>query len=158
MLALLVFPIVFLLGLISYINQIIASLAFGLGTIVPLSLLFAPKAMILQGGGDVDKNLKVNKSAGSKVHDVEPDNNDTGELVLAKDLVRHGTLDERALLCRRQIEQWKALLMKTEERSSTGSHTNNGPSKSYSLQPQHLDDPVVLHQLEGGEKGKSIGM
>ena len=133
MLVVLVFPIVFLLGLAPVVNQIIASLSFALGNIVAIGLLFGEKALVVLNGHDIDLiNGAVPVRRSARIADTKYNTENTqspSEPIFAN--VKEAfkaikDLDERSNLCREQLKQWEALLMQIETRDSS----NSGPSSS----------------------------
>ena len=64
LLCLLIFPIVFFLGLKPSVALFLGGLAFGIGIITALSVLFGPKIWLLMNGMDLDRNLNIVKVVG----------------------------------------------------------------------------------------------
>jgi hypothetical protein len=136
MLVVLVFPIVFLLGMTPTINQIIASLSFAFGNIVSVGLLFGPKALIVLSGEDLQFDGKKPKGVGSQIapgaqayEATAASTSESSDPIFAntKEAFKGKNLDERSQICRAQIEQWRALLLQIEARESSntkGSSTN----------------------------------
>jgi len=144
MVAVLVFPIVFLLGLVPVVNQIIASLAFAIANIVAIGLLFGSKALIVMNGDDLDFNAG-NKAPGdarmsfarqnSRIADVDYTNPNQTKLEFAsisEAFKKVKNYDQRAQMCREQMREWERLLMQVEmkDSSASGTTSKNGVSRS----------------------------
>ena len=147
MLAILVFPIIFLLGMNPEINIVVASLAFSVGDIFAMTILFGPKAMILLKGGDIGKDMKiVYASASGRVIPTETDthvatysggNTRSEALIANAEIAFKGkSKDVISVLCREQIERWRALLLQNDQSTSSShrdtsrNNQSQGPSEA----------------------------
>jgi len=153
MLVILVFPIIFLLGLEPVVNQIIASLSFAIGNIVAIGLLFGPKALIVVNGDDIDLNgKKVQKGRSGKIAattvDIDPEAHETEpKFANVKEAFKAiKNLDQRARMCREQMTQWEKLLMQLEMRDS--SNTNHSSSNVHTHSKHSKGEPGSVYEPE----------
>jgi hypothetical protein len=158
MLMILLFPIIFLLDLIPYVNQIIASLSFAIGNMVAASLLFVPKALLLFAGEDVDltgqvKNHKINKSAKDNRNKVAVTSDNAAEedsepiFANVKEAFSNKSLDQRSQICRTQIEKWRAMLLQIESRESSHSKDSSVASRSVVSNTDDVNDDKEIEKV-----------
>ena len=143
----LVFPIVFLVPLQPAISDLISGMAFAIAVLGSMSSLFAPKALLLWQGADLDAQFRIViptkavDNSGKYVAALQVQNSLHGEdqypdteairSVQNKKIPREQKKD----ICREQIEKWQSLLMKLENKnilddSSGGLKTSSQPTRS----------------------------
>ena len=153
MICVMVFPIIFLLNLDPAVNQLIASLAFAVADVASISILFGPKVLTLVAGADLDgldikkkspkvaiddggeDDGKLEKKSG-RMGPGEVAKGQKGDLRYADgDIHKIKNLDERANICRQQVDKWRAMLVQIEERISSAGSTGSGARSSASAIP-----------------------
>mmetsp|Transcript_14546 Transcript_14546/g.13148 ORF Transcript_14546/g.13148 Transcript_14546/m.13148 type:complete len:162 (-) Transcript_14546:263-748(-) len=141
MLSVLVFPIVFLLGLEPNVYQIIASLSFGVAAVVTVNTIFLPKAIsILSNKTAVKINLKHAKKHKIVVPvatDVDLGGNGMSQSTsgvfnntsvtqdnlfdISKAILAKMQPEERIRFCYENISKWQAMLLNPNSNMSQGS-------------------------------------
>jgi hypothetical protein len=158
-----VFPIIFLLNLDPAVNQLIASLSFAFADIAAMAILFVPKVFTLLDGADLDGLDIKKKSPKIAIDDVQdnarvekkrsfkgnPGQVASGDLLFAESILHKvKDLDERAFICRQQIDQWRAKLVQVEERISSTGSTGSGLRASDAARQTSLVQSVAKEQRE----------
>ncbi len=145
MLSALIFPIVFLLDLKPVVQQIVASIGFALAVLISMNALFLPKLLALLNDEDIGNDLKVGKkgprfAGDANIHPTETDDHDKAKnkqegvaFVASTQVLKDKTPDEKAEFIQEQILQWRAILMKTMEQSSTQSGSLSSAAQSSML-------------------------
>ena len=158
----LVFPIVFLLNLTPSMQILIVAVAFAFAILGIGGLIFVPKLIILVPGHDIEglsggvktKEKKPNGSGkvtkggatafGAAVAVSTPAGCDagstvgTGELLFASSDLKRKSFAEKVQICRAQVEQWTALLVRTEQGFSESRSGASRSAASSVFEPQLL--------------------
>ena len=143
----LVFPIVFLVPLQPAVSDLISGMAFAIAVLGSMSSLFAPKALLLWQGADLDAQFRIvmptkavdnsgkydaalNLQSSLHAEDQFPDM-EAIRSVQNKKIPREQKKD----ICREQMEKWQSLLMKLENKnilddSSGGVKSSSQPTRS----------------------------
>jgi hypothetical protein len=135
----LILPIVYFLGLAPYSCELIASIGFGFGAIVALTLLFFPKMVVVYSSKS-DKRLKSGKiAAASAERDLLAISNPTmtvgsavsssprgpASLLFAEELLKGKSKEEKLIICQEQLAGWQTYLL-SHQRSVMHSSSSAG--------------------------------
>ena len=162
LLSILIGSIVFFLGLKPSVSIFLVGLAFGIGIITSMAVLFGPKSYLLLTGMDLDRNLNLikvgdikggaavageNKTQANKYGSSEdlPDMN-----LPLPEILKKGKKESNMILCREQILKWQSLLLRIEnsDLNSNSSMTSSVVASSKSQKNSYLESAIVQDQDE----------
>lgn len=157
----LVMPIVYLLDLVPWQQELIASVFFGVAGMAAQAIIVGPKAFVLLQGLDVGgldgKLVEQTRPQGSsrvldsmaaaamkkekkekKKDKRAAEEEKTGELILASSVLK-GPYAERVVICREQLAKWRAMLAVVENGSlnDSGSGSNSNSNSVTSSANRH---------------------
>jgi len=143
---LMVMPIIYLVGLTSVVQEVIAGFAFVLCLFATQIIIFAPKVLSLYLGEEVDKKLKVSAVAAKVYQETAEDTSFIRACRTA--LNEKATLDDKHQFCVQQLEYWRNMLVIVVEKrsSATGTWSNGETNTSAVTQFGKLNS-----SLESGE-------
>lgn len=124
----LVLPVVYFLPITPVAVEIISGFAFSACQFATLAILFIPKVLSLYRGEDVDAKLKVTAPAKIYGENSKEHNSLLDASVLA---LKGKILDEKYIICQKQIEYWRTMLVVIEERRSSATGSASGMVSEY---------------------------
>lgn len=152
-------PLAYLVGLSPVNVEVLGTFLFLVGLYSTTAILFVPKVRdLLEDDGtksvrlktrDVKKQVltgggKTAQSASAAFNTAE------GKLAAANTLALHGfSLDERFMMCQRQLEFWRTMLVAVEERRSSDTGSNSGTAMPSTY---HVDESTM--EIESGLTAK----
>jgi len=146
----LVMPVVYLLDLVPWQGEIIASVFFGIGALAAQLIIVGPKALILLKGLDVGgidgKLVEQNRPVGGSqiIHlatsamrqktkeekdqkrAVRQEEKQKAEELQMAGLHIKGTYEDKVRIAREQLQKWRVYLMAVEQGSMSGSGSDSG--------------------------------
>jgi hypothetical protein len=135
LISVLVLPIVYLLGLPPYNCELIGSLAFGLGTLTALVMLFVPKVMVVYAPGLSRKSSKVAaiaadilSASGTLTGSMESDPETSNTFQDSERMLKGKSREQRMLICQEQMTGWQALLMRQQAAAMNTTDSKNSAS------------------------------
>ena len=146
LLSILIGSIVFFLGLKPSVSIFLVGLAFGIGIITSMAVLFGPKSYLLLTGMDLDRNLNLinvgDRKGGAAV--AGENRTQTSKYVPDEDLpmmdlplpeiLKKGKKESNMKLCREQILKWQSLLLRIE---NSDLNSNNSGTSSVVMSSVH---------------------
>jgi hypothetical protein len=128
----LIFPIVFLLGITHDVSSAIASIGFGIASLLVLGILFGQKVSKLLNCSSAVRRIHDRVSGGNKANGKYEDRNAHGPAYM-DEYTRLQTDEERFDYCRKQILEWQGrMLAVNADRSSDTSDRNSSRSRNSS--------------------------